>query len=153
MRFIKSIVQIRRLRVLTAGRWVPASRPAYVWDDSPFLQEPFRYIAAITIALTPDSQLTRTAVGFLRETQAESHIFELGCHCWKGGERPSPVGISSSFVNYGQMSNHTPLVGPPWGFRNWSMAAWQLMELIWRWCREAGPPPWKSGFMGIAQTW
>ena len=96
-----------------------ASRPAPVWDESPFLQQPFRYVAAITIALTPDSQLTRTAVGFLRETQAEGDTFELGCHGCRSWERLSPIRISSSFVNHGQINDHTPWLT---GIR---------MDLIW----------------------
>lgn len=36
----------------------PVSGPAHVRHNSPFFQQPFRYIAAFTITLTPDSQLT-----------------------------------------------------------------------------------------------
>jgi hypothetical protein len=107
-RFINSRAQRNNWRNAASA----VSGPAYVRNDSPFFQQPFRYIAAITVALTPDSQLTRTAVGFRGETQAERNIFELGCHGRRKWERLSPTRISSFLVNHGQMSNHTPMVGP-----------------------------------------
>jgi len=54
----------------------------------------------MTVALTPNSQLTRTHVGFRREPQSENHRFELGGDCWRNCLRLSPIRISSSFMNH-----------------------------------------------------
>ena len=61
----------------------------------PFLEQPFRYITPVSIALAPIFQLTRRGIRFGNEAQMPHYDFKLGCSrgSWRG--ITAPVRIST----------------------------------------------------------
>jgi hypothetical protein len=68
--------------------------------NSPFFKQPFRYVTAMIVTLTPTSELIRTEIGFLGEAQTQNYRFKFGCDDGRNCLRLPPRRISSSFTNH-----------------------------------------------------
>ena len=63
--------------------------------DSPFFEQPFRYIKPVSVAPTPYLQLTRRGVLFRNEAQLSDYHFKLGCSCRNWRDGTAPIRIST----------------------------------------------------------
>ena len=64
--------------------------------DAPFLQQPFRYVDPIPVALAPVLQLVREGIHLRREPQLSDPHLEFGRENWRVQYGTTPVGISAS---------------------------------------------------------
>jgi hypothetical protein len=94
--------------------WSRRASPLFIHLDCPFLKQPFRYVAAVFIALAPFPKGNRTSKCFFGKTQASKLHFELRCSCTNRLRRLSPVRISASAPGkqnqwFRHPKDHTPL--------------------------------------------